>query len=521
MIAAMMPAAVCNMFRRVLLVRQPFVLSLACRSQTIHIIPGDNVIDANNETDIHDFDAMPGYKGLIGKLQTTLRMRHMGKLYQLHKEDYKRFKSKTIREDTTWLTCVRTCDPQVVQHIFRNSGKYPQRADMSSWEKYRILKNEGSGLLTNEGKEWARLRNALSKRMLKPQLVAGHAAELNTVATDMVVRMRDVRDKKGNGVIVPQLVNEAYKWAMESIGTVLFETRLGCLQEPIPRGSQEFIDAINTMFKMTVFINIGSRLQQALNIGPWFRFCEAWDVIFKFARELIDRRAKQLANMPPEEIEISFLAYMMGQKDVTQKEVYANITELLLAGVDTTSNTLCFVLHKLASNPLVQDRLWKEVVSITHGKPPTVQNIHEMPFLKAVVRETLRLNPIVTSTPRVTLNEMVVDGYRVPKGVMLLIDTYSMGNDETLFSDSHVFKPERWLRNKDYQKIDPFASLPFGFGVRSCIGRRIAELELYLLIAQIVTEFELKLHGEGKLKPVLRALLTPGSEIPVQFIDRQ
>lgn len=65
---------------------------------------------------------------------------------------------------------------------------------------------------------------------------------------------------------------------------------------------------------------------------------------------------------------------------------------------------------------------------------------------------------------------------------------YCVSHDENVFANSHVFQPERWLRaNEEKSKQHPFGSVPFGFGVRACLGRRVAELEMYLLLSQVST----------------------------------
>ena len=96
---------------------------------------------------------------------------------------------------------------------------------------------------------------------------------------------------------------------------------------------------------------------------------------------------------------------------------------------------------------------------------------------------------------------------------------------ESIFEDAEAFKPERWLRNKDITLIESaeaFASLPFGFGTRMCLGRRIAELELHLLMARIVQQFDISYQTEVEnVDPFMRGVTIPGRPVRVQFVDRQ
>ena len=98
-----------------------------------------------------------------------------------------------------------------------------------------------------------------------------------------------------------------------------------------------------------------------------------------------------------------------------------------------------------------------------------------------------------------------------------------MGRNEHLFDDPDSFKPERWLRDTEQSMseiMDPFASLPFGFGQRMCIGRRLAELELYLLLARIVQEFGIEHPDDENIEPVLIGTIKPDRPVRIQFRDR-
>ena len=95
--------------------------------------------------------------------------------------------------------------------------------------------------------------------------------------------------------------------------------------------------------------------------------------------------------------------------------------------------------------------------------------------------------------------------------------------DESIFEDAEAFKPERWLRNKDtalIESAEAFASFPFGFGTRMCLDRRIAELELHLLMARIVQQFDISYPPEAEnVEPFMRGVIIPDRPVRVQFID--
>lgn len=94
--------------------------------------------------------------------------------------------------------------------------------------------------------------------------------------------------------------------------------------------------------------------------------------------------------------------------------------------------------------------------------------------------------PVVIGNGRQTTQDSVIGGYHVPKGVQVIFQHYVISNQEQYFKGSTEFLPERWLKSdRSTSEHHPFASLPFGFGKRMCLGKRFAELEIQTLLAKV------------------------------------
>ncbi|KAJ1160035.1 hypothetical protein NDU88_000537 [Pleurodeles waltl] len=420
------------------------------------------------------------------------------------------------------ILTVHVADPSLIEQVLRQEGKHPIRSDLSSWKDYRQCRGHAYGLLTAEGEEWQKLRSLLGKHMLKPKEVEAYSGVLNEVVGDLVKKLRHQRSQDER-LVVKDISSEFYKFGLEGISSVLFESRIGCLELTVPQETEKFIQSINTMFVMTLLTMAMPKFLHKIFRRPWQKFCESWDYMFAFAKGHIDKRMAEVAEKVSrgEAVEGKYLTYYLAQEKLSMKAIYGNVTELLLAGVDTISSTLSWSLYELSRHPEVQTALYHEIRDTLQGRlVPSAADVTGMPLMKAVVKEVLRLYPVIPGNARVISDrDIQVGEYTIPKKTLITLCHYATSRDEKTFPNPDKFQPERWLK-KD-TSFHPYASIPFGFGKRSCIGKRIAELEVYLALARILTHFKVKPEQEDSIvRPMTRTLLVPEKEINLQFADR-
>ncbi|RXG73254.1 cytochrome P450 27C1, partial [Armadillidium vulgare] len=160
--------------------------------------------------------------------------------------------------------------------------------------------------------------------------------------------------------------------------------------------------------------------------------------------------------------------------------------DMFFAGIDTTSHTLGFTLYLLARNKEKQKKLQEELDMVL-GDGKEILNekqLGSLTYLKACVKESLRLFPLLPAHVRILQEDAVLGGYKIPKGHVVCCSSLTSGIDEKNFQQSNEFIPERWMRDRPLGQIHPFASIPFSHGTRMCIGRRIAEQEIYTFLAR-------------------------------------
>ncbi|XP_028999536.1 vitamin D 25-hydroxylase [Betta splendens] len=170
-----------------------------------------------------------------------------------------------------------------------------------------------------------------------------------------------------------------------------------------------------------------------------------------------------------------------------------SVGELIIAGTETTTNTLRWAMLYMALYPNVQERVHREIDGVlTNGRPPTLEDKHRMPYVEAVLYEVLRFcNIVPLGIFRATSQDATVNGYTIPKGTMVITNLYSVHFDEKYWNDPGVFSPQRFLdSNGNFVRREAF--LPFSLGRRQCLGEQLARMEMFLFFTTLLQRFHLQ-----------------------------
>lgn len=160
-------------------------------------------------------------------------------------------------------------------------------------------------------------------------------------------------------------------------------------------------------------------------------------------------------------------------------------------------------MYCLAKNPEKQEKLREELMTILPDDSTQLTGDHmkNMPYLRGVLKETLRLFPPASGNMRRFSEDIVIRGYQVPKGVDVMLGMLHIYKDKQYFGSPNDFVPERWIRNQEasgcphsLKQSHPFSYLPFGYGARFCAGKRIAEMELEVFVSRLFREYRVEWH---------------------------
>ncbi len=192
---------------------------------------------------------------------------------------------------------------------------------------------------------------------------------------------------------------------------------------------------------------------------------------------------------------------------MTDLELHDELITLLVAGHETTASTLTWALYWIHKLPPVREALLQELDLL--GDEPDANAISRLPYLNAVCAETLRIYPIAMLTfPRVVRSPLSLMGYNLEPGTIVTGCIYLTHHREDLYPQANLFKPERFLE----RQFSPYEYLPFGGGSRRCIGLAFAMFEMKLVLAKILSRWQLAIADGYAVKPVRRGVTLAPTE---------
>ncbi|KAF8058710.1 cytochrome P450 [Lyophyllum atratum] len=458
-------------------------------------------------------------------------------------------------------------DPKALQYILQTSGynfpKQPARRELS-----RLT--TGKGILWADGDVHKRHRKVMLPGFSGPEakgylpVFSGYAAKSSV--SKMAEKWRDIVASSGEEAAVVDIPSWASRCALDAIGEVAFDYQFGALDNADNELGKAFsnllLDTFGALTNGEIFF------QNFMGYIP-LPICELLGDYLPSKKLAHARHTAKLATQVAKVLlEEKSEAYLQGKgsRDIMSLLVKANISEdervkmneeemlgvmrvVILAGHETTANTFSWMLLELARQPEVQTRLRDEIRSMERTLQSrgdsgyTTADLDSMPYLNAVLKETLRYHPVAIntfreaikddvlplSTPIVTTSGEVINEIPIPKGMAIMTSVNSYNRNEEVFGENtHKFDPERWLNStvKKSTSIGVLGNLmSFSGGVRSCIGWKFAVVELQAFIFELVGGFEFlqtpesqKIRREAALVmvPTIEGQVEKGAQLPLR-----
>ncbi|KYN22783.1 hypothetical protein ALC57_04563 [Trachymyrmex cornetzi] len=454
---------------------------------------------------------------LIGQYQIS----DVGKISQMFYEEYGkivRLSGLIGRPDLLFVY-----DADEIEKVYRQEGPTPFRPSMPCLVYYKSVVRkdffgELPGVVGVHGESWKEFRTRVQKPVLQPKAIRKYITPIEVVTEDFINRIEKI---KGDDDELPgDFDNEIHKWALECIGRVALDVRLGCLGDALSSNSepQKIIDAAKFALRNVASLELKAPYWRYIPTPLWSRYVRNMNYFIEICMKYIDAAIVRLKNKNTvDESDLSLVEQILA-KETDPKIAYIFALDLILVGIDTA---MCSILYQLATRPEEQEKIHQELLQILPDPSVSLTTSHldQAIYMKAFIREVFRVYSTVIGNGRTLQNDTIICGYKIPKGIQVVFPTLVTGNMEEYVADAKTFKPSRWLKESDNENLHPFASLPYGYGARMCLGRRFADLEMQVLLAKLLRSYKLEYHHQP-LKYKVTFMYAPDGELKFKFIKR-
>ncbi|KAF8499344.1 cytochrome P450 [Gautieria morchelliformis] len=434
-------------------------------------------------------------------------------------------------------------DPSAIQYILGHQHCY--EFPKPDGERQFFLTLLGKGLIWAEGEAHLRQRRILSPGFSQEALRALSPIFIDSANKTAQAWNTILESASGDNAVI-----DVQRWAnhisLDTIGLAGFAYDFQTLdpskaQHPLARTLDGLTDSSGThsfsaflvhafLWAFPAILRIPSKRQQALARSRQMLgkiTDQVWEETKQVGQDSQDTGGKSI-------MELLLRAERPGAANtLSQQEIAAEMMTLIFAGYETTATVIAWALHELALNPTHQDALRDEVSAL--GSEPTFDELHSgLPFLDAVINETLRIHPVVLQVHREASQDSLVpltpppkSSYQqsrglspdrsahlfIPRGTIILFPVNVMQTAEDVWGpDAHTWNPRRWAdierkeageKRKDWRR----ELLVFSTGARGCIGRRFSVLEMKAVLATLVRQFVFSPAEE--IEPLLSFVVRP------------
>jgi cytochrome P450 len=395
-----------------------------------------------------------------------------------------------------------TTNPAVIQHVLKTNSENYHKSEIQVKRMGHFL---GKGLLTTHGEAWRTQRRLIQRGFERKQLEVLSSIMQDSLAESL--RGFDQQARTGPVDIYPHLM----KITFEMVGKSLFGARL----------KEEDIGLISRTISTVQQFMVRQTIQPYLN--PWFsvsgelrRHEEMRERADGILRAYISTRRQEAPGDDLLQI-LMDVRYSDGE-GMSDDLVLSESMQLLVAGHETSSNALSWLLYLLSSRPDCLERLRHEFDSVLGEAPLSYSDVSKFDFAVQVIQEALRLYPPFWMVDRMALSDDRVGDLVIPRGSTVVVFIYGAHHSAQFWENPENFDPQRF--NKENAKGHrPFTFLPFGAGPRGCIGGNYATLQILMILSVLVRKYDLHLVPDQTIEPRPMVILRPKHGIRMTFTE--
>nr|WP_231402847.1 cytochrome P450 [Caenimonas aquaedulcis] len=403
-------------------------------------------------------------------------------------------------------------DPQVITSVLRERPHAFRRPHRSR----DIAREMGlkPGLFAAEGELWRNQRRMVMASF-SPANVRAYFPSLQKVT----LRLQGRWEAAARAGAAIDLQADLMRYTVDTISGLAFGTDVNTLEsddDVIQRHLDKIFPALfRRIFSMFPYWRYVRRAADRQLDESVREINLAIDGFIAHARERL-RVDPALRERPSNLLEAMIVAADEPGSGLDDKDVAGNVTTMLLAGEDTTANTLAWMIHLLHRNPQALQRARDEVRRLAPDPHAfTAEQMASLDYLEACANETMRLKPVAPNLPVEAVQDTVVGGVAVPANTLIWSVLRHATMDDRHFPEPARFIPERWLEAGSGEQAPASAkrvAMPFGSGPRVCPGRYLAMLEIKMAMAMLLARFDIEgvdAPGGGEAEELLAFTMSP------------
>ncbi|XP_022231350.2 LOW QUALITY PROTEIN: probable cytochrome P450 4s3 [Drosophila obscura] len=415
-------------------------------------------------------------------------------------------------------------DPEDVRQLLGNNALLYKSRNYALLEPWL-----GKGLLTNGGESWHRRR-----KLLTPGFHFRILSEFKEPMEENCRILVDRLKERANGEAF-----DIYPYITLFALDAICETAMGIKKHAQLQSDSEYVKAVQTICR--VMHKQSFSFWQRLNI--FFKYTQmgqerdgALHVLHDETNRVIRLRREQLVKERQQQqdssdqqqgneerndvgskrrlafLDMLLLTQLEGGAELSDRDIREEVDTFMFEGHDTTSSAIAFALSLLSKHSEVQQRAYEEAHDLEGREKES------MPYLEAIIKETLRLYPSVPFFSRKVLEDMQVGKHTVPKGASVNCLIYMLHRDPSNFPDPERFDPDRFYLNE--KQMHPFAFAAFSAGPRNCIGQKFAMLELKCSLSSLLRSYQFLPDEDHQPIPLAELVMKSGNGIRLRIQPR-
>jgi cytochrome P450 len=394
--------------------------------------------------------------------------------------------------------------PDYVRHVLHDHQKnYPR-----GWH-YRLLRRlMGNNLVVSEGEFWLRQR-----RLAQPAFQRGRLAEYLPVMVDATSQMLDRWEQAASAGTVVDVAAEMSRLALAIAGSTFFGRDVSDTANVVGQAFREAAAYLERRFNHPF-----TTPPLWVPTGNGRRFKEALRTLNRIVLALLKERRSDGRDHG------DLLSMLMHARDeetgatMTDDELRSEVLAFFLAGHETTATALTWTWFLLASHPAIQKQVQGEVVQVLGGRPPTVADVPRLTLTRMVIEESMRLYPPVWAVARQAAQDDELGGFRIPAGSTIVVSPFVTHRHPDIWERPDEFDPSRFTPERVAQR-PKCAYFPFLSGPHQCIGNEFAMLEMRLIVAIVMEQYDMELQPGQAIRPQASLGLKPSG--PVRILLRR